>query len=478
MNNKTKSIVDPADVKDKVIEGVNALAAKGIEKALSFLPAPIQGFAGSVLTKGLSALMGALGIPGTEDTPSDTDRILAELDKIKETLAELRGQLDKIQSGINMLASLIQQESERINQAAKYRDYKNAKDRIETKWTIIWGHITSISKLSTAQGDKKKLAVAVRLYHSQTVNFAKEILDEMKAMQTATLKMFDDRESLFDRMTNMSIISTQENILNRAKGIYTADGMTHLKRESPEIWQKLLDGPCGPAMQNPAKYPMQGKHLPNYWYGDNWFSYMSKVKPIIDQEMNNSPVSVFFSEINMMASKSLMMLAVIYGDNEGLTEAANAVIDVVNTISTNANNNAKRYTDTMHAWVSNTGKWVQPADKKYPPAPDLNTIFGNWANQFINTGTNVSLPGTYVVENGQYYPCSVYYNTPNRIESSEKIWRSEYTPGLMMSYYCDGNKLAFKMISLNLGENVPTWFKKAMKTKEIAIEKATKFIDK
>lgn len=476
MKNQSNSIVDPTDVKNKLVEGVNALAAKGIEKALTYLPEPIQGFAGPVFTKGMAAFMNVIGIPGVEAEPSDTEKILAELDKIKTALSELRGPLDKVQSSIDMLAKLVEKESERIIQASKYQQYILAKKRIDTKWKLILGNVKSISK-ATVEGDKAKMKTALKLYYTQTINFAKEVIDDMNAMEVAVLRMFDERESLFDRMTNLSIVRTQEAILAKARGIYNnTDGITYLKKESPEIWQKLLDGPCGQAIQNPAKYSMQGKHITNNWYGDNWFAYMSKIKPIIEKEMINSPLSVFFSEINMMASKSLMVLAIIYGEDEGLAEAANEVIDVMNRIKENANSNAKRYVDTMYAWVSNTGKWAQPADKKYPPAPDLNTLFGNWANQWINTGTNLSLPGTYVAENGNYYPCSVYYNTPNKMESAEKIWKGDYTPGLMMAYYCDGNKLAFKMISQNLGENVPMWFKKAMKYKEVAIDTATKFI--
>ena len=464
------------DIKGDIVSGVTKLATSGINKAIaSQLGDTGKAILGPVVEKGIGAIIGALGLTPAKG-PTDTEKIMAELAKIKDTLNQMKAELEKIQSGIAMLAGLVVQETERINQAAKYRDYMDARDSIESKWIIIWSIITSIAK---NPDNKDKVEAAIDLYKFQTAGFGAEILKDMKKMQNAVLKMFDDKESLFDRMSRLSIEMGQKEIMNGVSKYYTVDLMSLTKRMEPEIWKKLEEGPCGKAIKEPAKYPGMFGILTNNWYGDSWFLFMKNARPVLEATIQKSPLTVFLAEINMMASKALLMLSVIYRDQYGLIFPANAVVDVVNTIRDNANSNHKKYAASMLSWVTDCGSWGDAPIKTNPSMPDRSKLFGLWAVFWMNVSTKrLMMAPTYVADKGQYYPCSIVYNSANIKTVAEKTWKGDPTPNMMMAYFVnDKNKLDQKTFFQPMGKNIPTWFKDFLAPKENPIDKMDKLED-
>ncbi len=471
-----QQLVDEAQLKDMKDDLVKKATGFAIGKINEALTAQLGGIGGAILgpvaEKGLNALLDAVGL-GLPPEESDTDKIMRELDQIKDTLRQLQSELVKIQEGITMLAGVVEREAERINQAAKYRDYVATRNSIDAMWTVLWGIIGSIASNPT---DKTKVAKARKLYHEQTGGFAVRILSDLKNMQSAVLKMLNDRESLFERLATLSIGETKKDIMAGIRTVWNEDVGALTQKHKPEIWKKLEEGPCGAAIKNPNPYRAQtGRHLPNYWMGDTWFLFMELTRPVIEQAVHSSPLLVFLAEINMMVAKATLMLTIIYNDNEGLVPALNDVVAVVNNISADANSNEHRFADALRQWIADTGTWGKAPISKHRPMPDVNLPFGHWANYWINTGTNMTMAGTYVVDNGQYYPCSLFYNSDDIVQVATRTWKDP-AGFLMLAYFVDEkNKLDFKILRQGLGKSLPKWFNDFMAPKETPIPKADRF---
>lgn len=460
------------DIKDDLVTKVTGFATDKINSAIeSQLGAVGKAVLGPVVEKGISALTDVLGLTPKQE-PTDHEKVMAELAKIKQTLEELKTELVKIQNGISMLADLIKEETERINQAAKYRDYMDARDSMNAKWNTIWSIVYGITDQPT---NVKRVVEAIDLYKQQTTGFVTEIQKDMSKMQNAVLKMFDDKESLFDRMARVSIEQSKESMLRGVGAKYDRDLMSLLKMHEPTIWKKLEEGPCGPAIKDPGKYyDSQHHHLLQNWYGDSWFLFMKLARPVLEDTVNNAPLTVFLAEINMMTAKALLMLTIIYRDQPGLVLPANAVIDSLNAVSANANNNFNRYSKEAQDWVAGIGKWGDAPVKKYRPMPDMMRLFGVWAAHWMHTSTNLPNACTYVENNGQYYPCQIMYNYANIKQIAETTWNRKMPSDLMMAFYVDGKKLANKTFFQKMGDTLPDWFSKLMKPKADPVKKITK----
>lgn len=471
------------DIKSTVVEKVTAMATEKINTVIaSQLGDAAKGILGPVVEKGIGSIINLLGLT-PEQAQTDTEKIMEELGKIREDLKALKAELVKINKGIEALGDLITVEVERINQAAKYRDFMDARESIDAMWAILWGVVTSLTTVQQATdldeaARKRKVKEAVDLYKFQTAGFAVKILEAMSKMQNAVLKMFDDRESLFDRIARVSLEESKTQMLSGISGIYEQkDAWTYTRVKNPDLWSKLEAGPGGKAIREPQKYSggPNLKYLTNNWCGDTWFVFQAKAKPILQSTVEESKLTIFIAEVNMMTAKALYMLAIIFRDQSGLAIPANKVIEVNNKIMGNANSNYNNYSDTLKKWVKSTGKWGEAPVKNNLPYPDQTTLFGRWAIYWLHTGTGIRMPSTYVAENGQYYPCSIFFNDPGVKTSAERIWRADSNM-MMMAYYVDSNnKLVYKMIWQQLGQNLPDWFTKYMDAHETPITEIEKF---
>jgi hypothetical protein len=155
------------------------------------------------------------------------------------TSAKVQGELRKIESAIKAVGDLVMRESERINQAAKYRDYLAARESIDAMWTTVWSLLVGVA---AHPGDKDAIRSARTLYNNQTVNFIRDTLAATANLKNAVLKMFGDRESLFLHMSKDSQPLVREAILNEVAGGIAADGFTLLQKKKPESGRRCWPG--------------------------------------------------------------------------------------------------------------------------------------------------------------------------------------------------------------------------------------------
>jgi hypothetical protein len=448
------------DIWSDITAKVTGKAVDSINKVIKDQFGDIGGaILGPVVTKGMSALVGALGLDtGKSD---DMDKVMAELAKIKDTLAQMQGELRKIENAVKVVGDLVLQESERINQAAKYRDYLAARESIDAMWTTVWSLLIGVA---SHPEDREAVASARSLYTSQTVNFIRDTLTATASLKNAVLKMFGDRESLFLYMSKYSQPLDREAILREVAATINTDGMTLLKKKRPAVWEAMLAGPCGDVLRDMKSYHGSGLDgrtgaLTRFWYGESWFIFMEAAHAAIAKQIGASPLTVFLGEINMAFSRALIILTIIYGRNTGLTTAVNKVIENLDEIATEGNLRYSEFTTSLISWIGSYGTWGTGKFVKRPTA-DRRQLFGMWAAQWMDTTTELMFPCSYATDaQGQTYPCTLFSNFPDVKTVAEKIWRD---PNAMNFVYekKGPNQFGYRYTNFaQLGPSLETWAK-------------------
>lgn len=410
-----------SDITGKVTEKATESLNKVISDELGETGGAILG---PVVEKGMAALVSALGL-NVGQSESDLDKVMGELAKIKDTLAEMKGELRKIEAAVKAVGELVTREAERIMQGAKYRDYLDARRSIDAMWTTTWSLLFGIVADPT---NREAVAGARALYANQTVNFIKETLAATAKIRDSVLQVFGDKQSLVLYMANETQADLRKAIWHDVAAGINADGFTLLQKKKPELWQALLNGPCGDVLRDLKSFSGNGPDgrtgaMQRFWYGESWIIFMETAHAAIARQIPKAPLTIFLSEINVAVSRALIILTIIYGKNAGLLTSANAVIQTQREVAAEAN---VRYADFMRSlveWIGGVGNWgISPVGKR--PGADRTRLFGIWAANWMDTSTDLFYPCTIAKDDqGRTYPCSLWANFPNVRAVAEYVWR-------------------------------------------------------